>query len=75
VVGWLGEGEPFNKGGGGMEYICDYDGSLNDVDYKWFKKVDVDDWDEMTSNQIEGLTELFNKKIAALTKTKTKTKK
>lgn len=35
---------------------------------KWFKKVDVDAWDEMTSLQISGLTEVLNKKVKALTK-------
>lgn len=30
---------------------------------KWFKKVDVDDWNEMTSKQISGLTEVLHKKI------------
>lgn len=30
---------------------------------KWFKKVDVDEWEEMTKNQIEGLTEVLTKKI------------
>jgi len=30
---------------------------------KWFKKVDVDDWDEMTSKQITGLTDVLIKKI------------
>jgi len=37
---------------------------------KWFKKVDVDEWEEMTSVQISGLTEVLNKKIAGLTKEK-----
>lgn len=35
---------------------------------RWFKKVDVDEWEEMTSVQITGLTEVLNKKIAGLTK-------
>jgi len=30
---------------------------------KWFKKVDVDDWDEMTASQINGLTDVLTKKI------------
>jgi len=37
---------------------------------KWFKKVDVDEWSEMTSTQIMGLTDLLNKKVAVLTKEK-----
>lgn len=35
---------------------------------KWFKKVDVDDWEEMTAVQIKGLTEVLNKKIMLMTK-------
>jgi len=35
---------------------------------KWFKKVDVDAWDEMTSVQIMGLTDVLNKKVAGLTR-------
>jgi len=30
---------------------------------KWFKKVDVDSWEEMTVKQIDGLIELLTKKI------------
>jgi hypothetical protein len=37
---------------------------------KWFKKVDVDSWDEMTSIQIAGLTNVLNKKVESLTKEK-----
>ena len=33
---------------------------------KWFKKVDVDEWNEMTVGQITGLTEVLIKKIEAL---------
>ncbi len=35
---------------------------------KWFKKVDVDDWEEMTSTQIQGLTDLLKKKIEDIKK-------
>jgi len=37
---------------------------------KWFKKVDVDEWEEMTSTQIEGLTGVLIKKIEGLNKEK-----
>lgn len=37
---------------------------------KWFKKVDVDEWSEMTADQINSLIEVLNKKIAGLTKEK-----
>lgn len=30
---------------------------------KWFSKVDVESWEEMTTKQIQGLIELLNKKI------------
>jgi len=35
---------------------------------KWFKKVDVENWPDMTSEQIEGLTENLNQKIKDLQK-------
>jgi len=33
---------------------------------KWFKKVDVEEWEEMTSEQIESLIDTLNKKIMQL---------
>ncbi len=35
---------------------------------KWFKKVDVEDWTEMTSIQITGLTAVLDKRIADIKK-------
>lgn len=35
---------------------------------KWFKKVDVEDWEEMTAENIESLIASLNKKIAGVTK-------
>lgn len=35
---------------------------------KWFKKVDVDDWSEMSSTQIDSLIETITKKIESLSK-------
>lgn len=34
---------------------------------KWFKKVDVESWEEMTSEQIDGLIALLNKKLQEAT--------
>lgn len=36
---------------------------------KWFKKADVDSWDEMTSEQIGSLIDMLNKKVMELSKT------
>ncbi len=36
---------------------------------KWMKKADVDDWNEMTSKQINGFIEFLNKKVMELSMT------
>jgi len=43
-------------------------GIKEDQVHKWFKKVSVDEWSEMTSTQIYGLTSMLNKRIDALKK-------
>ena len=35
---------------------------------KWFKKVDVSEWEEMTSVQIEGVTVMLKKKVEGIKK-------
>ncbi len=42
---------------------------------KWFKKVDVEEWQEMTEKQIKGLIEVLNKKVMELSMSETKEKK
>lgn len=36
---------------------------------KWFKKVDVEEWEEMSFDQIKGLTDVLNKKVMELSMT------
>jgi len=43
----------------------------NDQIAKWFKKVDVDEWEEMTQKQVEGLIDTLNKKIEGVSNGKT----
>jgi len=51
-----------------IEALCEALNVPADQIGKWFKKVDVDTWDEMTSSQIVGLTEVLNKKVESIKK-------